>query len=144
MTRRSLIFSLAVAILFLAPLSARADVPVQVLLIKGSRQGPAQVDPRLEPLKRQLSALAYVRWEQTDEKRLTLAQGKTQFVSLPAGDMAGLTLKEASGSTATLDVSLVSRNTESRLTIEKGQRIVHQVTGEKGGSAYFHTIAPWP
>jgi hypothetical protein len=144
MTRRSLIFSLAVAILFLAPLSARADVPVQVLLIKGSRQGPAQVDPRLEPLKRQLSALAYVRWEQTDEKRLTLAQGKTQFVSLPAGDMAGLTLKEASGSTATLDVSLVSRNTESRLTIEKGQRIVHQVTGEKGGSAYFLTIAPWP
>jgi hypothetical protein len=102
------------------------------------------VDPRLEPLKRQLSALAYVRWEQTDEKRLTLAQGKTQFVSLPAGDMAGLTLKEASGSTATLDVSLVSRNTESRLTIEKGQRIVHQVTGEKGGSAYFLTIAPWP
>jgi hypothetical protein len=32
----------------------------------------------------------------------------------------------------------------SRLTIEKGKRIVHQVTSEKGGVAYFVTLHAWP
>jgi hypothetical protein len=144
MTRRSLITALAIAVLGLTALPARADVPVQVLVIKGSRQGPAMVDGRLERLKRQLSALAYVRWEQTAEQRLSLARGKTEFVNLPDGDMAGLTVQDERRGTVTLEVALVSQNTQSRLTIERGQRIVHQVTGERDGSAFFIAVMAWP
>jgi hypothetical protein len=143
MTRRVFFLALAATAL-LAAAPARADVPVHVRVIKGSRQGPAQVDPRLEPLRRQLSPLAYVSWQQSDERMLTLAKGKTQFVQLPDGDMAGITLQEERGETVTIEVALASRNTQSRLTIEKGQRIVHQVTGEKNGSAFFLTVAAWP
>jgi hypothetical protein len=143
MTRR--VFFLAVAAALLAAAApARADVPVHVRVIKGSRQGPAKVDPRLDALKRQLSSLAYVTWQQTDEKRLTLVKGKTEFVQLPDGDMAGITAQDERGDTVTIEVALASRNTQSRLTIEKGQRIVHQVTGEKDGAAFFLTVAAWP
>ncbi len=113
-------------------------------LIEGSRKGPARIDPKLEDLKRQLSPLAYVRWEQVKEARFDLAQGKPEFVELPGGDQVGITLQELHGETITVEVALVSRNTQSRLTVEKGQRIVHQVTGEKGGSAYFVTVNAWP
>jgi hypothetical protein len=44
----------------------------------------------------------------------------------------------------TIEVALAARNTQSRLTIEKGQRIVHQVSAEKGGSAFFLTVTAWP
>jgi hypothetical protein len=37
-----------------------------------------------------------------------------------------------------------ARKTSSKLTISKDQRIVHQVTDEKGGEAYFASIRPWP
>jgi hypothetical protein len=145
MTRRTSLFALAaLAVLLLHAAPARAEVPVHVRVIKGSRQGPARVDPRLDNLKRQLSPLAYVRWEQADEKRITLAPGKTEFVTLPDGDNVGLTLQDQRGGTVTFEVALSSRNTQSRLTVEKGQRIVHQVTGEKGGSAFFLTVAAWP
>ncbi len=127
-----------------ATASAQADVPVRVRIIKGSRQGPASVDPRLNDLKRQLSPLAYVKWEQLDEKRYQLAKGKPQFVELPGGDNVGVTLQEQRGETVTIEVSLASRNTQSRLTVEKGQRIVHQVTPEKDGSAFFITVTAWP
>jgi hypothetical protein len=123
---------------------AYAEVPVRVRVIQGSRQGPANVDPRLEDLRRQLSPLAYVRWQQVDEKRFDLAQGKPAFVDLPGGDNVGVTLQERRGDTVTIEVSMASRNTQSRLTIEKGQRIVHQVTAEKGGSAFFLTVTAWP
>jgi hypothetical protein len=85
-----------------------------------------------------------VTWQQTDEKRLTLVKGKTEFVQLPDGDMAGITAQDERGDTVTIEVALASRNTQSRLTIEKGQRIVHQVTGEKDGAAFFLTVAAWP
>jgi hypothetical protein len=136
--------SLAVTLLGVAPSDARAEVPVRVRVIKGSRQGPASVDPRLEDLKRQLSPLAYVRWEQLDEKRFDLEAGKPVFVDLPGGDSAGVTLQERHGETVTIEVSLASRNTQSRLTVEKGQRIVHQVVPEKGGAALFLTVTAWP
>jgi hypothetical protein len=126
------------------PSSARAEVPVRVRIIQGSRQGPASVDPKLQDLKRQLSALAYVRWDQVEERRLELAQGKVEFVSLPGGDTVGVTLQERRGDTVTIEVALASRNTQSRLTIEKGQRILHQVSAEKGGSAFFLTVTAWP
>jgi hypothetical protein len=126
------------------PAAASAGVPVGIRIIKGSRQGPAQVDPRLDDLKRQLSPLAYVRWEQVKAERLQLLPGKTEFVEIPGGDSVGVTLQEQRGDVVTFEVSLTSRNTESRLTVEKGQRIVHQVTPEKGGEALFVTVQAWP
>ncbi len=142
MIRRT--FLLALLTLIALPARASADVPVHVRVIQGSRKGPAQVDPKLENLKRQLSPLAYVRWEQHSEQVVQLAREKTQFVKLPNGEMVGLTLQEQRGQTVTLEVALASRNTQSRITVEKGQRIVHQVTGERGGSAYFLTVLAWP
>ncbi len=136
--------TLAVTLLGLAPAVARAEVPVRVRVIKGSRQGPPSVDPKLEDLKRQLSPLAYVRWEQVQERHVDLSMGKPVFVDLPDGDTAAVTLQERRGDTVTIEVGLAQRNTQSRLTVEKGQRIVHQVVPEKGGVAYFLTVTAWP
>ncbi|HTN52004.1 MAG TPA: hypothetical protein VML50_06340 [Anaeromyxobacter sp.] len=146
MPRRSILLALLALIGLSAfhPARALGDVPVHVRVIKGSRQGPAHIDPRLENLRRQLSHLAYVKWDQTDEQKVTLSRGKTEFVRLPDGEHVGLTLQEERGTTVTFEVALASRNTQSRLTVEKGQRIVHQVTGEKGGSAFFLTVLAWP
>ncbi len=134
----------AVTLAGLAPSAALAEVPVRVRVIKGSRQGPPSVDPRLEDLKRQLSPLVYVKWEQLQEKRFDLERGKPVFVDLPDGDTAGVTLQERHGDTVTIEVSLAQRNTQSRLTVERGQRIVHQVVPEKGGVAYFLPVTAWP
>ena len=38
----------------------------------------------------------------------------------------------------------VGARAHSKLTISKDQRIVHQVTDEKDGAAYFATVRPWP
>jgi hypothetical protein len=130
--------------LLLLPALAAADVPVRVRVLKGSRQGPALVDPKLDDLKKQLGKLAYVKWEQVNEQRLTMADKKTQFVDLPGGQHVGLTLQEVRGETVTFEVALAQRNTMSRLTIEKNQRIVHQVSSEKSGVAYFVTVHAWP
>jgi len=127
-----------------APAPAHAEVPVRVRVIKGARQGPASLDPRLEDLRRQLSPLAYLRWEQVDERSFDLALGKPVFVDLPGGDSVGVTLQERRGDTVTIEVALAARNTQSRLTVEKGQRIVHQVAPEKGGAAFFLTVTAWP
>ena len=143
MIRRSL--ALLAAVTLAAPVLASAQaVPVRIRVIKGSRQGPASIDQRLQDQQRQPSALAYVRWEQVEERTLELAQGKPQFVSRPGGDEVGVTLQERRGDAVTIEVSLAARNTQSRLTIEKGQRIVHQVSAEKGGTAYFLTVSAWP
>jgi hypothetical protein len=144
MIRRSFAALLACALLAAIPAIAEAQVPVRVRLIKGSRHGPPSVDPRLDDQKRQLSALAYVRWEQVEEKRLELTQGKPQFVTIPGGEDVAVTLQERRGDVVTIEVALAARNTQSRLTVEKGQRIIHQVTGEKGGAAYFLTVLAWP
>ena len=142
MIRRT--FLLALLTLISLPAFASAEVPVHVRVIQGSRKGPAHVDPKLDNLKRQLSPLAYVSWEQRSEQVVKLSQGKTEFVTLPDGEHVGLTLQEQRGQTVTVEVALASRNTQSRLTVEKGQRIVHQVTGERAGSAYFLTVLAWP
>ncbi len=144
MTRTFTAAALAASLLAIFPAHAHADVPVRVRLIKGSRQGPPRIDPRLDDLRRQLSPLAYVRWDQLQDRRMDLEQGKTQFVELPGGDQVGLTLQESSGNALTFEVALASRNTQTRLTVEKGQRIVHQVTGEKDGAAYFLTVHASP
>jgi hypothetical protein len=144
MTRTCIALALAAAVLAASPAPASAQVPVRLRVLKGSRQGPASVDPRLGDLKRQLSALAYVRWEQMNEKRVELNRGKPEWVTLPGGDEVGVTLQERHGETVTIEVALAARNTQSRLTIEKGQRIVHQVSAETGGTAYFLTVTAWP
>lgn len=146
MTRRSFALALfaAAAVLAALPAAASADVPVLVRVIKGSRQGPPRLDPRLEDLKRQLSPLAYVRWEQVQEKRFDLVAGKPAFVDLAGGEVAGVTLQERRGDTITIEVALVSRNTQTRLTVEKGQRILHQLTAEKDGESLFLTVMAWP
>ena len=127
-----------------APIVARAEVPVAIRIIKGSRQGPPSFDPRLEDLRRQLSPLAYVRWEQVLEEHRDLSRGKTEFVQIPGGEQIGVSLVERRGDTVTIEVAITSRNTQTRLTVEKGQRIVHQVTGEKSGAAYFLTVRALP
>lgn len=121
-----------------------AFVPVRVRVIKGSRKGPASLDPKLAPLKLQLSKLAYQRWEQLSERDYQMAVKKTVFTDLPDGQHVGLTVQDANGKNVTIEVALAQRNTQSRLTIEKGQRILHQVTGEKNGVVYFVTVHAWP
>jgi hypothetical protein len=122
---------------------ATQGIPIRVRIIQGSRKGTAHVDPKLADLKKQLSKLAYVKWEQVKEEQLTMVDKKTQFVELPSGEHVGLTLQEVRGETVTFEVALAQRNTVSRLTVEKAQRIVHQVSSEKGGVAYFVTVRAW-
>ncbi len=144
MVRRSFVALLAVAALAVAvPAAAEAQVPVRIRVIKGSRQGPAHMDPRLSAQARQLSALAYVNWQLVEEKSLDLVPGKPQFVDA-GGESVAVTLQERRGNTVTIEVAVAARNTQSRLTVEKGQRIVHQVTPEKNGSALFVTVFAWP
>lgn len=145
-TRRRFLVTAALLVLVpvLAPAAGAGEVPANVRVIRGSRQGPAHVDPKLDDLRRQLSPLAYVRWEQVRVEKLDFKRGQTRFVELPGGETVGLTLEERRGDVVTFEVSLTSRNTQSRLTVEKGQRIVHQVTPEKGGEAVFVTVQAWP
>src|SRR5512133_2294705 len=139
-TARSL--ALGLALLFATP--APADVPVHLRVIKGSKKGPAKMDPSLEPLKRQLSSLAYVRWELASDEERTMSKGKLESVKLPDGDEVTINVAEESPDKVTFEVTVVSRKTQSRLTVEKGQRIVHQVSGEKNGSAFFLIVIAWP
>lgn len=136
--------AICLSLLLLPALASAADVPVRVRVLKGDRKGPAQVDPKLEDLRKQLGKLAYLRWDQVKVQELTMADKKTQFVDLPDGNHVGLTLQDVRGDTVTFEVAMAQRNTMTRLTIEKGKRIVHQVTGEKGGVAYFVTVHAWP
>ncbi len=141
--RRIVVAAAAVA-LAAAPQLAAADVPVRVRIVKGSRQTPPKFDARLSDLKKQLSRLSYSQWEQVAEQDLSMAPGKTDFVTLPNGEHVGLTVLEVRGDTVTFEVAMATQNTQSRLTIDKNQRIVHQVTREKKGVAYFISARAWP
>jgi len=136
--------AVGLALLLNAPVIAGADVPVHLRVIKGSKKGPAKMDPALEPLKRQLSSLAYVRWELASDEERTMSKGKVESVKLPDGDEVTINVADESPDKVTFEVSVVTRKTQSRLTVEKGQRIVHQVSGEKNGSAFFLTVIAWP
>jgi len=141
---RSIARSLALALSLLAAAPAPADVPVHLRIIKGSKKGPAKMDAALEPLKRQLASLAYVRWELADDMQRTMVKGKLESVKLPNGDEVTISMADESEAKVTFEVTLTARKTQSRLTVEKGQRIVHQVSGEKNGSAFFLTLLAWP
>ena len=142
--RRAVLAALAaVALAAGARAEAAGGVPVRIRVLKGSRQGPPQVDPRLEDVRSQIGKLAYQRWDQAAEQHVTMDPGKKVSVAIPDGSRMDLTLAEAARDTVTFRIE-VSGRAQSRLTIAKDQRIVHQVTDEKDGAAYFATIRPWP
>jgi anti-sigma-K factor RskA len=134
---------LAATFLAATPSLALADgVPVRVRIIKGSRQGPPSVDPKLADLQAQLSPLAYQRWEQVGERRAEMDFNKPLSIALPDGSTLELVLIDARKDTVTFEVRLPAR--KSRLTIAKDQRIVQQVASETNGAAFFATVRPWP
>ena len=137
---------LALAICLLAgpARAAEGTVPVRVRIIKGSRQGPPAVDPRLQDLQGQLTRIAYQRWEEVGEYLRQVSFKKPVEFPLPDGAVLELTLEDARKDTVTFLVRVPARRTHSRLTISKDQRIVHQVTDERAGEAYFATVRPWP
>jgi hypothetical protein len=123
--------------------ASAATIPVRVRILKGSRQGPPAVDPKLSDLQSQLGRLAYVRWDQVGERRADMDFGKPASFPLPDGASLELTLVDARKDTVTFEVKVAGR-AHSRLTIAKDQRIVHQVADEKNGEAYFASVRPWP
>ena len=144
MLARSILAALTLTLL--APLPAAADpaVPVRVRIIQGSRQGPAQMDPKLQDLAGQLGRLAYQRCTEVGEHRREMTFKKAEQFPLPDGSVLTLTLEESRKDTVTFQVGVPARKTSSKLTISKDQRIVHQVTDEKNGEAIFASIRPWP
>jgi hypothetical protein len=142
--RRAVLAALVAGVFTMgASASAAGGIPVRVRIFKGSREGPPAIDPRLEDLRGQLSRLAYQRWEQAAEQQATMELGKKVAVPIPGGTRVDLTITESSKDTVTFRVEVPGR-AQSRLTISKDQRIMHQVVDEKDGAAYFATIRPWP
>jgi hypothetical protein len=144
---RSLILSVALAATALLPSGATAQeetVPTRVRVLKATRGTPQKLDPRLEDVKKQISALAWQRWELVTDQTMALAQGSSSFVDLPDGSHAALSVVEVRGKLVTVEVSMAQKNTQTRVTIERGQRIVHQVAKEKKGLALFIVVTPWP
>jgi hypothetical protein len=135
---------LLAAALAAAPSFASATIPVRVRIIKGGRQGPPAVDPKLADLHNQLGRLAYQRWDQVGEQSFEMDFGKTVSMPIPDGSTLELTLVSGQKDTVTFQVRVTQKRTNSRLTIAKDQRIVHQVAEEKNGEAYFATVRPWP
>jgi hypothetical protein len=131
----------AVAILVCLPArAADAPVPVRIRVLQGFRQGAPGVPPGLEDLRGQLSATAYVRWEQAGEIQASMSPKRPVPVSLPGGGSVSVTLIEARQGAATFEVSAPGSRTQSRVTVAPGKRIVQQVSAEQGGSAWFVTI----
>ena len=143
---RSLILAVALAAATLLPSGARAEetVPTRVRVVRATRGTPAKLDPRLEDVKKQFSALAWQRWELVSDETVSLTQGLSTFVDLPDGSHAALSVVDARGTIVTIEVSMAQKNTQTRVTIERGQRIVHQVAKEKKGLALFIVVTPWP
>jgi hypothetical protein len=144
--RSSLALAAALAVSS-APLASRAadpSIPVRVRIIRGSRQGPPAMDPGLKDLQGQLGRLAYQRWEQVGQQQRQVSFRVPVEFPLPDGQVLTLTLEDARRDTVTFQVKLPGRKARSRLTISKDQRIVHQVTDERDGAAYFASIRPWP
>ncbi len=135
---------LAVGLSLAVPSLAAGAIPVRIRVIKGSRQGPPAIDPRLDDLRGQLGHLAYARWDQVGEQQADMDFQKPVTVPLPDGSQLSLKVVESSKDTVTFEVDVPAHKTHSRLTISKDKRIVHQVTHEKDGAAYFASIRPWP
>jgi hypothetical protein len=119
-------------------------VPFRFRFVKGSRDAKHYLDPKLEVVKKQLASLAWTRWEQLSDTTVTLTPGAPTFVDLPDGVKAAISLLEVRGNIVKIEVSIPVKNTQSRVTTERGQRILHQVVKEKKGVAYFMVLTPWP
>lgn len=130
----------AVLLACLPAQAADATVPVRIRVLHGFRQGPPGVPPGLEDLRAQLSATAYVRWEQAGEVQASLQPGRSQAVSIPGGGSVSVKLLDSRSGAATFEVSAPGSRTQSRVTVPPGKRIVQQVSAETGGSAWFVTI----
>ena len=145
LTRSLLAAAILAAVAFLPQAGRAADpVPARVRLVKATRAGPPLLDPRLEDVKKQVSALAWQRWDLLSDQTPTLSKDQSSFVDLPDGSHVALSIVETYGNVVTVEVSLAQKNTQSRVTIERGQRIVHQVAKEKNGVALFIVVTPWP
>lgn len=144
MTRTVLAGMAAAAVLASLPAGADPGIPVRIRVIKGSRQGPAAVDPALQDLHAQLSRLTYTRWEQVGEQQADMDFKKPVTVSLPSGERLEIEILESRRDTVTIEVRVPAHRASSRLTISKDKRLVHQVTPERGGEAFFVTVRPWP
>jgi hypothetical protein len=123
---------------------AEEVIPTRVRVAKASRKTPPLLDPRLADVKKQISALAWQRWDLVSDQTLPLTQSGSTFVDLPDGSKAALSAVEVHGKLVTVEVAIAQKNTQTRVTIEKGQRIVHQVAKEKDGVALFIVVTPWP
>jgi hypothetical protein len=144
-TRQRALIGVAAAVLSLAATAEAAPgIPVRIRVIKGSRQGPAAVDPRLADLHPQLSRLAYSRWDEVGEQQADMDFKKPVAVALPSGERLEIEVLESRKDTVTIEVRVPAYRTTSRLTLSKDKRLVQQVTPEKGGEAYFVTVRPWP
>lgn len=131
--------------LLLPSLAAAADsVPARVRVAKASRAAPAQIDPRLEDVRKQVSALAWQRWELVSDQTVALEKAPPRYVDLPDGTQVALSVVEVRGTIVTVEVAMAQKNVQSRLTVERGQRILHQVAKEKDGVAVFLVVTPWP
>ena len=135
---------LAAGIAASLPAHAAPGIPVRVRVLKGSRQGEPAIDPRLGDLRAQLGHLAYVRWDEVAEQESEMDFRRAWNIPLPDGSLLTLTLLESAKDTVTFQVNVPAHKTSSRLTISNDKRIVHQVSGEKAGEAYFVSIRPWP
>ena len=145
MTRQTALLGVAAAVLSLAATAEAAPgIPVRIRVIKGSRQGPAAVDPRLSDLQPQLSRLAYARWDEAGEQQADMDFKKPVVVALPSGERLEIEVIESRRDTVTIEVRAPASRTSSRLTLSKDKRLVQQVTPEKAGEAYFVTVRPWP
>jgi len=145
MTRRiGFAIALASAFIAAAPAVADAEVPVHVRIIKGSKKGPAKMDESLAVLKKQLSQLAYVRWEATSDEKRTMHKGDVGSFKIPGGDEVTLALVDEQPDSVTFEVTVVARKAQNKVTVKRGQRLVHQVSSEKDGSAFFLTAIVWP
>src|SRR5574340_913173 len=127
-----LAFALAPA-LMPAQAQAAPTIPVRIRIIKGSRQGPPAIDPKLADLRGQLGAIAYQRWDQVGEQTAPMAFNKPLTMGLPDGSALELMLVEAHKDTVTFEVKNPVRRAHSRMTISKDERLVHKVMPEKDG-----------
>jgi hypothetical protein len=121
----------AAAFALALPAEAAPGIPVRIRVLKASRQGPAAVDPRLSDLQPQLSRLAYLRWEEVGEQRADMDFKVPLDVPLPSGDRMQILILESRKDTVTFEVRVPEQKTQSKLTISKDKRIVHQVTPER-------------
>src|SRR5574342_48952 len=95
--RRNVAAAVALAAALAPQVAAPAEpaIPVRVRVIRGSREGPAALDPRLEYLRGHLRKLAWQHWEQVSEEARDMRFGRVERFALPGGEALELTVEDA-------------------------------------------------